>query len=414
MSVRKRKWKPARGPERECWVYDYTDLEGRRRLKSFATKKAAEAYVKKIGGDLLSGVHVADGASQTVFAAGEAWIADAERAGLERATIDQYRQHLKFHIKPFIGDTLLTKLSAPLIKQFEDRLRDGKRSPAMIRKILVSLGSLIANAQENGKIATNPVRDLRRRRKGKERKAERRQKGKLKIGLDIPAPSEIKAIVGALSGRWRPLLLTAIFTGLRASELRGLRWQDIDLDKRELHVRQRADRFNDIGKPKTEAGERTVPMPPLVVNTLREWRLSCPRPRTQKDADGNWLTEEMRPEQLAFPNGIGRVESLANIINRGLVPAMIAAGVAVDTGDKDKEGKPIMAAKYSGMHALRHFYASWAVNRRTDGGLELPAKVVQERLGHSSITITMDIYGHLFPRGDDGKELAAAELALLG
>ena len=52
-----------------------------------------------------------------------------------------------------------------------------------------------------------------------------------------------------------PLALTAVFTGLRASKLRGLRWQDIDLNKRKLHVRQRADRFNDIGKPKTEAGE---------------------------------------------------------------------------------------------------------------------------------------------------------------
>ena len=56
-----------------------------------------------------------------------------------------------------------------------------------------------------------------------------------------------------LQGRWRPLILTAIFTGLRASELRGLRWEDVDLKKRELHVRQRADKFNTIGKPKSAA-----------------------------------------------------------------------------------------------------------------------------------------------------------------
>ena len=62
-------------------------------------------------------------------------------------------------------------------------------------------------------------------------------------------------------------------------------------------------------------------------------------------------------------------------------------------------------AKYTGLHALRHFYASWCINRRADGGLELPAKVVQERLGHSSIMMTMDVYGHLFPRGDDSAEL---------
>jgi integrase len=62
---------------------------------------------------------------------------------------------------------------------------------------------------------------------------------------------------------------------------------------------------------------------------------------------------------------------------------------------------------------LRHFYASWCINRKAEGGLELPMKVVQERLGHSSIVMTSDIYGHLFPSTDDGKELAEAEKMLL-
>lgn len=414
MSVRKRRWKPARGPEREAWVVDYTDTQAIRRLKTFDRKKDADDYALTTGVQVRDGTHVADRASVTIKEAGEQWVTAAENAGLERSTLNQYKQHLDLHIEPFLGTLLLTKLTAPATRKFEDTLRKNGRSPAMVRKVMVSFGSLLAEAQEQGLIATNPVRDLRRRRKGKERKAERRQKGKLKIGVDIPTPGEVKALVGALAGRWRPLLLTAVFTGLRASELRGLRWQDVDLDKRELHVRQRADRFNDIGRPKTEAGERTVPIPPLVANTLREWRLACPRPRTgQKDSDENWLTEEMRPEQLVFPNGHGRIESLANIINRGLIPAMITAGVASDTGEKDDNGKPIMAAKYTGMHALRHFYASWCINRQTDGGLGLQSKSVQERLGHSSIVITMDIYGHLFPRGDDGQELAAAEAALL-
>jgi integrase len=65
------------------------------------------------------------------------------------------------------------------------------------------------------------------------------------------------------------------------------------------------------------------------------------------------------------------------------------------------------------MHAFRHFYASWLINRRCDGGLEMPGKVVQERLGHSSITITMDTYSHLFPTDDGFEEMASAEKALL-
>src|SRR6202035_2289680 len=96
------------------------------------------------------------------------------------------------------------------------------------------------------------------------------------IGVDIPTREEIRAIVGGLSGQWRPFLLTAIFTGLRASELRGLRWPNVDLAKRELHVRERADEYKQLGRPKSGSGERTVPLTPMVVSTLREWRLQCP------------------------------------------------------------------------------------------------------------------------------------------
>jgi integrase len=80
----------------------------------------------------------------------------------------------------------------------------------------------------------------------------------------------------------------------------------------------------------------------------------------------------------------------------------------------DSKGQPIRKASYTGLHATRHFFASWCINRKADGGLELPGKVVQERLGHSTVGMTMDTYGHLFPRGDDAAELAAAERLLLG
>jgi integrase len=143
-----------------------------------------------------------------------------------------------------------------------------------------------------------------------------------------------------------------------------------------------------MGRLKSEAAERAVPLPPMVVNTLREWKLACPKGELD----------------LVFPNGRGNVESYSNIINRGLIPLMVKAGITSANGN----------AKYTGLHSLRHFYASWCINRRVDGGLELPLKVVQARLGHASIQMTADRYGHLFPRGDDGAELAAAEKAFLG
>ena len=70
---------------------------------------------------------------------------------------------------------------------------------------------------------------------------------------------------------------------------------------------------------------------------------------------------------------------------------------------------PTGKAKYTGIHVFRHFYASWCIDRPPGS----PPKVIQERLGHSSITMTYDRYGHLFPRGDDAKEIDVAENALL-
>lgn len=404
MSVRKRTWMKGSGEERVAWVVDYVDTKGKRRLKTFAKKKEADSFAATAKVEVRDGVHVADSDSITVTAAGKLWIATAQVSGLERSTTEQYRQHLDLHITPFLGNFLLSKLSVPRIRAFEDELRDGGRSPAMMRKVRTSLGSMLADAQERGLVNRNVVRERSRaRHKGKERRQERRQKGKLRVGVDIPTRGEIKAIVEALAGRWRPILLTAIFTGLRASELRGLRWRDVELDRRDIHVRQRADRFNEIGAPKSEAGERTVPAPPLVINTLREWKLRCPK----GDLD------------LVFPNGNGAIEAWTNIVNRGLKPAQLKAGVTAPaiTGDGepllDSDGNAVLTAKYTGLHSLRHFYASWCINRREDGGLGLPAKIVQERLGHSSIVMTMDVYGHLFPRGDDADELANAERSLL-
>ena len=194
----------------------------------------------------------------------------------------------------------------------------------------------------------------------------------------FPLPAEIAAIIRAAKGRWRPLLIVAAFTGLRASELRGLRWTDVDLKAGVTRVAQRADKHGQIGPPKSKAGRRTVPIGPFVVNTLKEWRLQ-------------------NPHALVFCNGAGNVESLENIVQRGLIPTLTAAG---------------LKGKYGGMHAFRHFYASWCINRKADGGLELPPKTIQTRLGHSSITMTFDRYGHLFPTDDDGKEMAAAVRAI--
>lgn len=388
MSIRKRTWTTGTGDEKTAWVVDYVDTKGKRRLKTFAKKKDADQFAATATVEVREGTHVADSASATVAVAGRLWIASGEAAGLERTTTESYRSHVDLHITPFIGAMKLSALSVPAVRSFEDRLRVEGRSPAMIRKVLVSLSSIISDAQERGLVARNVVRDMKaRRRTGAAGSPEKRRKGKLRVGVDIPTREEIKAIVMALDGRWRPVLITAIFTGLRASELRGLTWSDVDLEKREIHVHQRADRYGGIGPPKSASGARRAPLPPIAVETLAEWKNRCPAGSLG----------------LVFPNGNGNAENLTNLVKRGLHPAQEKAGIV------DGEGK----AKYTGMHALRHFYASWCINRPSDGGLGLPPKMVQDRLGHASIVMTMNVYSHLFPSVDDEDQMARAQAELL-
>jgi integrase len=409
MSIRKRQWATASGDVRECYVVQYStpelDSRGKRKrhVKAFDRKKDAEVFHAQVRVDIGKGVHVPASKSITVEAAGRNWIDSC--GDLERTTVDGYQQHLNLHIVPYLGGVKLSALTVAIVRDWQDKLRKGTPAPGqteaapraanMVKRVTGSLGALLADAQERGHVGTNVVRSLRANRKrGKERKAERRAKGKLKIGVDIPTPDEIDALLRSAEDRWRPFLLVAIRCGLRASELRGLRWQDIDFKKGELHVRQRADAYNAIGAPKSEAGERAVPIPPSTLHALREWKLKCPK-RAQGD------------QHYVFPNGQGNVEAHANIITRGLIPTWKRAGVTARILDDD--GKAVLTPKYTGLHSLRHFFASWCVNRRADGGLELPLKTVSERLGHSNIAITADLYSHLFPRGDDTAELAAAE-----
>ena len=282
MSVRKRKWTTRSGEAKEAWIVDYFDQQGARHIHTFARKKDADEYHDKVKVDVRQGIHTAARKSITVAQAADDWIAYVELEGRERATVQGYREHVELHIKPRIGREKLAKLTTPRINKFRDDLLADKSRP-LAKKVLTSLKSLLRDAQRRGNVAQNVARDV-------SIGIDMRGKGKLKVGVDIPTVDEVRRILAAASGRLRPLLITAAFTGLRASELRGLRWDDVG--RGELHVRQRADRYNVIGRPKSHAGERTVPIGPMVANTLREWRLACPKGDLG----------------LVFPTARGRVE----------------------------------------------------------------------------------------------------------
>ncbi|MCK1619562.1 site-specific integrase [Bradyrhizobium sp. 159] len=414
MSIRKRTWKTEAGEERSAYVVQYSTAEKdnrgkrRRHIKTFDRKKDAEDFQAQVRIDVKKGVHTPTSRSITVEEAGDLWIDGC--GDLERATVDQYRQHLKFHINPYLGGLKLPALTVAAVRDWQDKLRNGvpapgqkeaeARSAVMVKKVTTSLSSLLSDALERGKVGHNVVRSMTANRRRK-RKVERRQKRKLVIGRDIPEPREIDALLQQTGNeRWRAFFLTAVRCGLRASELRGLRWQDVDFKKKELHVRQRADRYNAIGNPKSADSQRTVPIPPKTLAALKTWKLQCPK------SDGQ--------QHLVFPNGSGKVETHSNIIERGLIPAWEKAGITVPVLDRsgkpqrDDEGRPVVKAKYTGAHSLRHYFASWCL-ARPPIGLGLNLKELSERIGHASIQITIDTYAHLIPRADHAEELAAAE-----
>lgn len=382
-SIRKRTWKsvsPATGgePEKvtigEAWAVDYKDQEGKRHLKNFATRKAAVAWRDKTQHDIRRGVHTADSASITVAEAAERWIDRAKREDLERSTVGQYEQHAKYHINPFLGDVKLSRLTAPMVNDFRNKLLE-TRSRALARKVLTSLKSLVSEAQKEGRVAQNVARGITV-------KTNSRHKGKIEAGVAFPLKEEARAMIDKAGDRWRPFIVTAIFTGMRASELRGLTWDDVDFTAKVIHVRQRADAWGQIGSPKSEAAHRDIPMAPMVLNTLKEWKIASPPGLLN----------------LVFPNRKGGVENHANLYTNAFLPLQVKCGIVRTDG----------RAKY-GLHALRHFFVSSIIEQG------FTPKHVQEIVGHGSITMTYDTYGHLFPSPeDDHAKMAAAVQAVMG
>jgi integrase len=198
------------------------------------------------------------------------------------------------------------------------------------------------------------------------------------------------------------MVLVAVFCGLRASELRDLRWADVDFEERLIKVTQRADASHVIGKLKSKAAYRSLRLSPMVLNALREWRLACPKGELD----------------LVFPNGVGKVESYANLIERGFGPIQVAAGVVTLVPVLDDAGQPVInntgetvmreVGRY-GLHALRHACASLWIEQGHN------PKQIQTLMGHSSIKVTFDTYGHLFADPEaDQRAAEGVETRLLG
>jgi len=390
MSIRKRTW-TTRGEAKTAWLVDYRDPAGERRAKQFARKKDAEAFETQTLWEVRQGTHTADSQSITVATAGENWLARGRREGLEDSTLDAYGQHLELHIKPQLGAKKLNQLSKPMIEEFRDWLLDNGRSKPMAKRVLGSLTALMKEAERVGYVAQNVAKGVTVKRSGRE-----------KPRVVPPTKEQIRALLAAAGDEKArpidlPMLMTFLFVGLRASELRGLPWRNVDLKHGKLTVEQRADRKNVIGPPKSASGFRTIPMVPGLVAELRKWKLRCPPSKLD----------------LVFPSNRGTPIFHANLVLGFQEPLQARAGLVkqwIRNGKPatDDDGEPIMKGIFT-LHDFRHACASLWIEQR------VAPKRVQTWMGHHSIQVTFDTYGHLFEAlEDDTATMAAMEASVLG
>jgi integrase len=375
MSVRKVTWTNKSGKPSERWLVDYVDQDGARCAKNFKSKKEADLYHAQVNVEVAQGTHTAPSKSPTIAEAAEKWLQRIEARKRERSTLRQYQQH-RDHIVKRIGSVKLAQLTPSRVEDFRDKLQLELSRP-LARKVLTSFKSVL-KVNKRSHVATDVSIERDKR------------EDHVEVGRDLPSNSEVKRLIEAIKGtdpraaRMRALRLTAAFTGLRASELRGLRWEDVDMKAAVLQVRQRADRYNKIGKPKSAKSRRTIPLDTEnLLPALRQWHMAS------EYKNG-----------LVFPTSTGAIEHHKNMV-KSLEPIMNVAKVV------DKNGKP----KYA-LHAFRHYFASWCLNPESRGGLGLAPQDVQRLLGHSSIVMTLDVYGHLFPGGDHHSKFAAGTRAI--
>ncbi len=378
MAIRKRTW-TAGGKEKSAWVVHYRDGAGDRRQKTFPTKREATEWAAETHVDVKRGLHTPESTSKTVAAAADLWL-DTCRNGtdeiepLERSTIREYEACVRYlcDAEIGIGQIKLFRLDIPLVREFSDRLLASGKSRALVRKVRTALSALLSDAQERRLVTRHVLREQSRKHRTNRDHKE----------IEIPSKADLRLMLDRASDYFRPFLVTAMFTGLRASELRGLTWDRVDFDAGVIQVRQRADRWNQMGPPKTHSSNRDLPMAPIVISSLRPWRLRCPN----------------GPLNLVFPTKRGSIWHHSNLVRLHYASLQRACGLVNGQG----------RAQF-GLHALRHVAASLFIEEG------FTPKRVQALMGHSSITVTYDTYGHLFPSPDDDRQaMANIQARILG
>jgi integrase len=331
--------------------------EGKRIFKSFPSLAEAKAWRAEAQVALRRGTMRA-GSSGTLREAAEAWLEGVKSGAIRNrsghpykpSVIRGYEASLVHRALPELGGLRLSDVRRVDLQDFADRLCADGLDPSTVRNTLMPLRAIFRRAAARGEVAVNPT-----------------------SGLELPAlegvrdriasPAEAAELLAALPERDRTLWATAIYAGLRRGELLALRWEDIDLAGGVIHVERSWDAKEGVVGPKSRAGRRTVPIPAALRDYLVEQKLQSGRHFGL--VFGTSHTQPFTPSNL-------RKRANAAWLRSGLEPI--------------------------GLHECRHTFASLMIAAGVN------AKALSAYMGHSSVAITLDRYGHLMP----GNESEAA------
>lgn len=349
-SVRKVKYRSGR----TGWQARWRDPTGAQRAKNFSRRADAERYLVSLESDKLRGRYADPRLGRTRVAD---WLPEwqATRSNLSPATRLRDDASIRNHVIPALGAMPIGQIQPIHVGQWVASLKDQGLAPATTRKAYQLFAAAMAAAVDNGLIPVSPCR-----------KVELPQ-------IETPEmrflePEEIKLLAEAIDERYRAMVLTAAYSGLRFGELCALRVDRLDALRRMIRVEESLAEVRSrfiFKAPKSEASRRTVSIPGFLVGELAQHLAMYP------DSSG-----------LLFTAHAGGPIRRTNFRRRIWKPA-VASSV----------GEPCT------FHDLRHTHAALLIAQG-----EHP-KVIQARLGHASIKTTLDTYGHLF----DGLDEAAAD-----
>lgn len=344
-------------------VYGDSKREARERAQSLLNAWLAE---------LDQGTYV-EPSSMTLRQYLRHWLEHAAPS-LAPRTVEGYRYIIESHLIPALGHIPLSKLTPLAIQNYYARaLRDGRKDGAgglsnrSVEFHHAVLRRALGQAVRWRLLAQNPCLAVDPPRAGR------------RHDMTILGPEQVKALLeAAAKTRDYALILTAVTTGLRRGELLALRWDDVDLQRRVIHVRHALQRIKGRGlvlrEPKTVRSRRQVSLPESTVEALRRLRAEQARNRLR-------LGPRYQDNGLVFCLPDGRPLDPPGLTRRF---RRLADGLGFTT---------------LRFHDLRHTHASMLLAQGVH------PKVVQDRLGHESIQQTIDTYSHLFP--DLQREAAA-------